>query len=163
MRVQGGDGLMAFPLAVNRRRVGGISGINWLGLEVIADNINKRGNSLNKTRKAAIDKVARDMEQYAQENAPWDDRSGAARSGLRGTAVHDDGKQVSTAYLAHTVDYGVYLETIDSGAFAIIIPTLLEFQGSFMSSLVSMDNFDPETGGFGGDLNFSFDDLGDFG
>lgn len=59
---------------------------------------------------------------YAQANAPWEDRSGLARSGL-GTDVYEEGDTVNLV-LFHTVDYGIWLETIQSGRFAIIMPTL---------------------------------------
>lgn len=59
---------------------------------------------------------------YAQANAPWSDRSGLARSGL-GTDVYEEDGNVNLV-LFHTVDYGIWLETIQSGRFAIIMPTL---------------------------------------
>ncbi len=62
------------------------------------------------------------VQEYAQQNAPWEDRTGDARSGLIADVSEDGGLIVLE--LAHTVDYGVYLETIENGAFAIIMPTL---------------------------------------
>lgn len=59
---------------------------------------------------------------YAQANAPWEDRSGLARSGL-GTDVYEEDGNVNLV-LFHTVDYGLWLEVIQSGRFAIIMPTL---------------------------------------
>lgn len=62
------------------------------------------------------------IESYAKFNAPWEDRTGAARDGLTASVDEDDGFIVLE--LAHTVDYGVWLETIEDGTFAIIMPTL---------------------------------------
>lgn len=62
------------------------------------------------------------VEGYARSNAPWDDRTGAARNGLS-AEVYEEGGDV-VLELAHTVDYGIWLETIQDGAFAIIMPTL---------------------------------------
>lgn len=45
-----------------------------------------------------------------------------ARAGL-GTDVYRDGLNVELV-LFHTVDYGLWLETIQSGRFATIMPTL---------------------------------------
>ena len=59
---------------------------------------------------------------YAQHNAPWDDRTGMARDGLV-TEVTEEGGEIFLS-LAHTVDYGQWLETIQNGRFAIIMPTL---------------------------------------
>jgi hypothetical protein len=62
------------------------------------------------------------VEEYARSNAPWEDRTGNARNGLT-AGVSEDGGEI-VLELAHTVDYGIWLETIENGAFAIIMPTL---------------------------------------
>jgi len=60
--------------------------------------------------------------RYAQQNAPWDDRTGMARDSLwvdtyiQGTDIVLD--------LGHGVDYGEWLEIIQNGRFATIMPTL---------------------------------------
>lgn len=63
-----------------------------------------------------------EVQAYAQANAPWADRTGAARNGLV-ASVYEEGGQIILE-LAHSVDYGVWLELIQDGAFAIIMPTL---------------------------------------
>lgn len=65
-----------------------------------------------------VDKV----EKYAQEHAPWEDDSGAARRGL--TAKYHFSGGHHTISLYHTVDYGIWLEIKNSGEYAIIVPTL---------------------------------------
>jgi len=62
------------------------------------------------------------IENYAKMNAPWSDRTGAARDGLTASVEEDGGEIVLE--LAHTVEYGIWLETIQDGAYAIIMPTL---------------------------------------
>lgn len=62
------------------------------------------------------------VENYARSNAPWADRTGAARSGLTASVYEDAGEIVLE--LAHSVDYGLWLELIQDGRFAIIMPTL---------------------------------------
>jgi hypothetical protein len=62
------------------------------------------------------------VEEYAKSNAPWEDRTGDARDGLIADLSEEDG--VIVLELAHSVEYGIYLETIEDGAFAIIMPTL---------------------------------------
>lgn len=59
---------------------------------------------------------------YAKETAPWGDRTGAARAGLE-VDVYEENGNVELA-LFHTVDYGLWLEVIQSGRFAVIMPTL---------------------------------------
>jgi hypothetical protein len=76
-------------------------------------------------RKALEDDVlntATEALDYAKEQAPWEDRTGDAREGLD-TDVRWEGETIVWE-LYHTVDYGLYLETIQNGKFAIIMPTL---------------------------------------
>lgn len=69
-----------------------------------------------------LEDLASEIKAYAQDNAPWTDRTGEARAGLD-TSVDREGDDV-VLELFHTVDYGQWLETIQSGRFAIIMPTL---------------------------------------
>jgi len=60
-------------------------------------------------------------------NAPWVDRTGAARQSLRAEVEPPTAAQVQQMVeliLAHGVEYGVFLELKNAGAFAIINPTL---------------------------------------
>jgi hypothetical protein len=74
---------------------------------------------------SAADSLAQEIESDAQFNAPWNDRTGAARDGLEAEASMEGGEVVIT--LMHTVDFGLWLETIQSGRFAIIMPTLEKY------------------------------------
>jgi len=67
------------------------------------------------------------------ENAPWTDRTGDARAGLD-VGVDHDGENVDLQ-LFHTVDYGLWLEVIQSGRYAIIMPTLEAFADQVMGSV----------------------------
>lgn len=82
------------------------------------------------TRKEMEDRAvdfANELRDYAQQNAPWSDRTGDARSGLDSLVEADDDQlQVS---LFHGVDYGIWLEIRWNGRYAIIIPTI-EAKGS---------------------------------
>jgi hypothetical protein len=62
------------------------------------------------------------MVNDAKENAPWTDNTGAAREELDATVERDGDVFVVT--LSHGVDYGQWLETIQSGQYAIIMPTI---------------------------------------
>jgi hypothetical protein len=62
------------------------------------------------------------IEDYMKINAPWKDRSSNARQGLNVTV--DKSKEATELVLAHTVEYGIYLELAHAGAWAIINPTL---------------------------------------
>lgn len=62
------------------------------------------------------------VEAYAKQNAPWSDITGSARAGLTADVSIEDG--MVTLTLSHGVDYGKWLELIQDGEFAIIMPTL---------------------------------------
>jgi len=68
-------------------------------------------------------KAAPEVEDRAKADAPWEDRTGAAREGLN-ASVNEVGDEEVALILAHTVEYGYWLEVIQNGAFAIIMPTL---------------------------------------
>ena len=72
-----------------------------------------------------------DVLGYAQANAPWNDRTGAARDGL-GTEVYEEDGEIYLE-LYHSVDYGQWLEVIQNGRFAIIMPTLEAFADEIFS------------------------------
>ena len=57
-----------------------------------------------------------------KEGAPWTDRSGNARAGLHAKAVFYPG--AFELILAHSVYYGIFLEVMNSGKYAIINPTV---------------------------------------
>lgn len=62
------------------------------------------------------------LQGEAQRNRPWIDRTGHARQRIKGYCVRtENGVRI---YLAHGVDYGVYLEFAHEKKYAIIYPTL---------------------------------------
>lgn len=83
------------------------------------------GDSLDEGATQALEDLEAEILAYAQSNAPWNDRTGEARMGLV-TDVVNEGDEV-TLYLAHTAEHGQWLETIQNGRFAIIMPTLETF------------------------------------
>lgn len=73
--------------------------------------------------RAVADFIAQKMQSEARQNAPWEDRTGNARSGLLGLtemAAHD----MIHIYLTHTMWYGVFLELARGGRYAVIMPTI---------------------------------------
>jgi hypothetical protein len=102
------------------------------GFRIIADTLTINILRLNADglSQAVEDRLlteAANMQDYAQANAPWSDRTGEARAGL--TAEVDSDKGNVYVSLFHTVDYGRWLETIQGGRFAIIMPTIELFAG----------------------------------
>jgi hypothetical protein len=69
--------------------------------------------------------IGQELLADAKSNAPWADRTGAAREGLEVEVSKEGGDIVIT--LGHSVEYGIWLELIQSGRFAIIMPTLEKY------------------------------------
>jgi len=61
-------------------------------------------------------------EAYMKLNAPWTDRTGAARNGLYSRFSRN--KSQREILLSHSVAYGIWLEIANSGDYQIILPTL---------------------------------------
>lgn len=72
-------------------------------------------------RRIAYDR-AEDMEAWAKQNAPWQDRTGDARERLHAT-VEETGP-IGTIVLAHGVDYGLWLEIRHAGVYSVIAPAI---------------------------------------
>lgn len=105
-----------------------LPGVTWAGLDQMNTNINNVGKNVDKARKEAAEKLGRKMYAYATFNAPWHDRTLQARLQLQYKVFHNDAAHTSTIVLSHGVDYGIHLETMQGGAFAIIMPTIIKFQ-----------------------------------
>ena len=70
--------------------------------------------------------VATQMQNQAQADAPWTDRTGNARTGIFGTSEADFAARVVTIYLSHsaTLTYPLFLEIGNSGKYAVIMRTM---------------------------------------
>ena len=73
---------------------------------------------------AIVEVTAVDTMAYAKTHAPWTDDTGAARAGLNTTAVHSP--RSHEIYLAHAMDYGIWLEIANNGKYQVIMPTIHE-------------------------------------
>lgn len=63
------------------------------------------------------------FETEAKQNAPWTDRTGNARQSLH-SYVEELTNNAVAIYLSHGVDYGIYLETMSSGRYGVIMDVL---------------------------------------
>lgn len=75
-------------------------------------------------------------EAYMKSNAPWTDRSGNARNGLK--ARTEIGSNKVTVYLFHSVPYGGYLELRWSGRYQIINPTIEVFAPVLIETIAEL-------------------------
>ena len=103
------------------------------GFRIIADTLSINifrlsADGLSQAVQERLLTEADNMQAYAQQNAPWSDRTGEARNGLTAEVDSDRGNVYVSLY--HTVDYGRWLETIQGGRFAIIMPTIELFAGT---------------------------------
>lgn len=106
-------------------RYAGPSGIAWQGLDTIAENIVSYGDRVEKGAEKASEDLKNDMVEYMKANHPWENQTGDAEEGLKGFVVSDGTRIV--IWLGHSVEYGIWLETMQNGAFAIVLPTLLRY------------------------------------
>lgn len=100
--------------------------MKWHGIEHFIGNVAKEVNTTKIALGAYAYMIAAPkIETDAKANASWHDISGNARRGLNaGVVMRGDHIVI---YLAHTVDYGPYLELAHDRKYAIIDPTLEKF------------------------------------
>lgn len=97
-------------------------GFTWDSREM-----NRRLNRLPKEVEAAVTLVvefqATRGEALMKTDAPWTDRTGAARSGLFTNALHFPGVQHQILF-SHSVPYGIWLEVANEERFAVILSSV---------------------------------------
>ncbi len=97
-------------------------GLNVSFFDTIGPIITASAAMLPGEVRALLEWYAEYAENYMKDNAPWEDRTGAARDGLsadvRGSVTAPE------LVLYHTVSYGVWLEIRWNGRYAIIGPTI---------------------------------------
>ena len=114
------------------------AGIRWrTPPSELATAIERYGDRVLVAVAAVAQRVATEMQNQAQADAPWTDRTGNARTGIYGTSEADFAARVVTIYLSHgaTIDYGVWLELANSGRYAVIMRTMETFYDPLMAML----------------------------
>jgi hypothetical protein len=102
------------------------------GLENVLGNLKGCEDRMRAALHALGMQTAAQMEAYAKQNAPWEDQTGNARQGLFGEVAEADGKL--KVRIAHTVEYGVYLELSRKGRRPILEPTAQKFAPEFFEA-----------------------------
>lgn len=103
------------------------AGIRWsTPPSELATAIDRYGDRVLTAVAAVAQRVATEMQNQAQADAPWTDRTGNARTGIFGTSEADFAAHVVTIYLSHgaTIDYGLWLEISNSGKWGIVMRTM---------------------------------------
>lgn len=80
--------------------------------------------------------TAKDFESYAKANRPWTDRTSRARQGLKGYT--EDNEKGIDVCIAHTVDYGKFLEYAHEKRFAILWPTVRKKSNDVLKGFKTM-------------------------
>lgn len=98
--------------------------INWdmASVEEVKRRMSRVGRGLESGSRSLFYGLANEITQWMQDNAVWQDRTGAARSGLK--AVVTEENKIIEMVFQHTVEYGYWLEVIHHGQLGIIRPTL---------------------------------------
>ena len=97
-----------------------------MNVTVDASEVMKNLENLPPRLEAALrmygETAAKNLESQAKHNRPWTDRTSRARQGLTGSSDVENNSLVIV--LAHTVDYGVWLELAHEKNWAIVEPTV---------------------------------------
>lgn len=89
-------------------------------------------------KKAGIEAVAKitdsQMQNYARTNRRWQDRTGNARAGLNGGSYWET-MNILKIYIAHSMEYGPFLELSKDRRFAILEESRDKFKDSFYNGV----------------------------
>lgn len=90
-------------------------------------NLENMNETVRKGMLAAAEYAAPAIQTYMRQEAPWTDRTGAARNGLRTKVTSRGSNGVSTQVaivLYHSVPYGPYLELRWGGKYGVILQAM---------------------------------------
>ena len=110
-------------------------GFAWEGLNGVLALPDTFERTISEAGASAARQIADEMESYAKENAPWEDRTGDARSGLKTVVVEDAIKGNYSIFIGYNVKYGIFLEAANGGVYAIARPTVEHFAPLLMAAV----------------------------
>lgn len=98
------------------------------------------GEKVEKAKHMYAKQAATMLQREAKKNAPWTDQTGMARKSLNSDVQQliAGGKKVERIYLAHGVDYGIYLELGNNMNYAILEPTIRLKSNEVLEGLAEM-------------------------
>lgn len=85
-------------------------------------NLREFPDKVDRAIRATMDYTGVESTKRMKEDAPWTDRTTAARNGLH--TVNNFAPPKYELILSHTVPYGIWLEIANSGKYEIIMPTV---------------------------------------
>lgn len=109
--------------------------------EVFPEGYRNYTQSVFTSGRKVAESRAEQMLAWAKANAPWTDRTGAARRGLN-TSVEQSAQVIAEITISHdpNLDYAIWLELANQGRFAIIAPTIDMWGPIFMRDMQNMMN-----------------------
>jgi hypothetical protein len=97
-------------------------------------NLRNFDRELDRRISAVMDYEAAYATGWLKANAPWTDRTGAARTGLLAVA-NDLGSGGFELIMSYSVHYGIWLEVANSGKYAVITPGMRVIGAKILSDL----------------------------
>ena len=79
------------------------------------------------------------MENYAKTNYGWEAQTGYAHGSLHG-GYYWENTNILKTFIAHSADYGVFLELANDGKYAILQPTINKFKDTWFKSIERVMN-----------------------
>lgn len=98
------------------------------------------------TGRRVAEQRAKTLEQWAKDNAIWQDRTGEARAGLK-AEVRESPGVLAEIVLKHTAKHGLWLEIANGGRYAIIARAIDVQSVEFMRDIQRIMNLKLATGG----------------
>lgn len=89
-----------------------------MSTEEVIQNLHRWEDRVKDACLELMDYSMKDAENWARNNARWQDQTGQARSGITGTA--EKTRDGIRGVLSHTVEHGLYLELSNGRRYAII-------------------------------------------
>jgi hypothetical protein len=85
---------------------------------IVAQNLGEMSERLKTQLQVLGQATGQKIQEYAQANAPWTDRTGDARQRLKyNSEINDNGLTIS---IFHQMEYGIYLELCNNEKYAIL-------------------------------------------
>lgn len=101
-------------------------------------NLKEFKRKVNNQISAVMDYNAAYATGWLKQNAPWTDRTSAARTGL--VALSNASGNSHEILMAYSVYYGIWLEVANSGKYAVITPGMRIIGKKVMDDMQSLLN-----------------------
>lgn len=105
----------------------------------LVKNVQSFDDRLRRNVRLVVARRAAISVAWMKQNAPWTDRTGAARSGLM--AIPYSGKSFEEIVLAYSVYYGIWLEVAHDRQYSVILPAMRVMGEGLINDLQQLIDF----------------------